>query len=47
MKLYRAVAWLHQRFVVEGKSVAEMAREAGASEMTVRRALEEKGFIKK
>jgi len=46
-KLYKSYAWLRTRFVVQQKSIEAMAAEAGVSEMTIRRALEEKKFIRK
>lgn len=46
-KLYRSYGWLHRRFVVDRKSIAEMAKEAGVVEMTIRRALETNGLMSK
>jgi len=39
--------WVHKRYVVEKKSVLQMAMEAKCSHMTIQRALEKFGFIKK
>lgn len=44
-KLYRSHAWLRLRYVVEGKSIDEMAKEAMVTTMTIRRALEANGLI--
>lgn len=44
-KLYTSVAWLRLRFVYERKSVADMAKEAKVSEMTIRRALTTAGLM--
>lgn len=46
-KLHNSEAWLKLRFVTQKKSIAEMAQEAGVSEMTIRRALESSGLIVK
>jgi hypothetical protein len=47
MKLYDSKDWVHKRYVVEKKTVLEMAMEAKCSHMTIQRALERWGFIKK
>lgn len=44
MKLYRSRQWLHKRYILEGKTIAEMSKEAGVNEMTIRRALEKEGL---
>lgn len=44
-KLYNSVAWLRLRWVNERKSIADMAREARVSEMTIRRALASAGLM--
>lgn len=44
-KLYKSVVWLRLRFTIERKSMAEMAKEANVTEMTIRRALEGAGLI--
>lgn len=46
MKLYKSIAWLRRRFVEERKTIAEMSAESGVSEMTIRRALQEKGLLR-
>lgn len=44
-KLHNSVAWLKMRFVTQGKTIEEMAKEAGVVPMTIRRALESNGLI--
>ncbi len=39
--------WVHKRYVIEKKTVLQMAMEAKCSHMTIQRALERFGFIKK
>jgi hypothetical protein len=39
--------WVHKRYVIEKKTVLQMAMEARCSHMTIQRALERFGFIKK
>jgi hypothetical protein len=46
-KLYDNRAWLYKRYVLEKKGIVDMAKEAGCSHMTVQRALEKHGIIKK
>jgi DNA-binding phage protein len=46
-KLYDNRAWLHKRYVLEKKGIVDMAKEAGCSHMTIQRALEKNGMIKK
>lgn len=46
MKFYDNVNWLRKRFVTDGKTIAEMASEAKCAEMTIRRALKEKGLMR-
>ena len=46
MKLYESKDWLYRRYVVQKKTVVEMAKEAGCSHMTIQRALEKHGLIK-
>jgi hypothetical protein len=43
-KLHTSRAWLQQRFVRDGRSIKDMAVEAGVTEMTIRRALEREGL---
>jgi DeoR/GlpR family transcriptional regulator of sugar metabolism len=44
-KLYRSDTWLRLRFIIQRKSIAEMAKEARVTEMTIRRALQSAGMI--
>jgi transposase-like protein len=46
MKLYENQVWLHKRYIIEKKTIVEMAQEAGCSHMTVQRALEKYGMIR-
>lgn len=46
-KLYDSREWLYQRYVMQRKNIVEMAKEAGCSHMTIQRALEKYGIIKK
>jgi hypothetical protein len=46
MKLYQSKAWLRQRFLYDKKSIAEMAKEASVTEMTIRRALEKERLLR-
>lgn len=46
-KLYTSYDWLRLRFIVQNKSMADMAKEAKVTEMTIRRALQNGGFIKR
>lgn len=39
--------WVHKRYVIEKKSILDMAMEAGCSHMTIQRALERFELIKK
>lgn len=39
--------WVHKRYVIEKKSVLDMAMEARCSHMTIQRALERFELIKK
>jgi hypothetical protein len=46
-KLYESRDWLLKRYVIEKKSIIYMAKEAGCSHMTIQRALEKHGLIKR
>ncbi len=46
MKLYKNKDWLYRRYVVQKKSMEEIATECGVTMMTIYRALKEKGLIK-
>ena len=45
--LYTNRNWLWQRYIMNKKSMADMAKEAGCSVMTIQRALEKHGLIRK
>jgi len=47
MKLYQSEVWLYRRYVVQKKTVIEIADECGVSAMTIQRYLEKFGLIKK
>jgi len=47
MKLYQSQPWLYRRYVVQKKTVTEIAIECGVSMMTIQRYLEKFGMIKK
>ena len=47
MKLYESKAWVHKRYVLEKKTILEMAMEAKCSHMTIQRELQRWGYIKK
>ena len=46
MKLYKNKDWLYRRYIVQKKSMEEIATECGVTMMTIYRALKEKGLIK-
>jgi hypothetical protein len=46
-KLYDSRDWLLKRYVIEKKSIIDMAKEAGCSHMTIQRALEKYKIIRK
>lgn len=46
-KLYKSKDWLYNRYVVQRKNIVEIAKEAGCSHMTIQRALEDFGLIRK
>jgi len=46
MKMYKNKDWLHRRYVIQRKSMEEIAQECGVTVMTIYRALKEKGLIK-
>ena len=47
MKLYKSKDWLYRRYVVQKKTVTEIAMECGVSAMTIQRHLQEFGLIKR
>lgn len=46
VKLHTSIAWLTQRYLLDKKSIEEMAIEAKVAEMTIRRALQSNGLMK-
>jgi DeoR/GlpR family transcriptional regulator of sugar metabolism len=47
MKLYQSQTWLYRRYVVQKKTVTEIADECKVSAMTIQRYLEKFGMIKR
>ena len=47
MKLYQSQTWMYRRYVVQKKTVTEIAEECKASAMTIQRALDKFGLVKK
>ena len=45
-KLYQSKAWLSKRYLIEKKTVEEIAKEAGTSHQTIYRYLVEYGLIR-
>ena len=46
MKLYKNKDWLYRRYIVQMKTMEEIATECGVTMMTIYRALKENGLIK-
>lgn len=46
MKFYQSKEWLYRRYVVQKKSVTEIAKECNVSAMTIQRYLDKFGLIK-
>lgn len=46
MKFYQSKDWLYRRYIVQKKTVTEIAKECGVSAMTIQRYLERFGLIK-
>lgn len=46
-KLHTSIAWLRLRYIIQSKTIEEMAKEAGVTTMTIRRALDTAGLIKR
>ena len=44
MKLYKSKDWLYRRYVVQRKSMEEIAKECGVTTMTIYRALKDNGL---
>jgi hypothetical protein len=47
MKLYQSEVWLYRKYVVQKKSVVQIAIECNVSAMTVQRYLTKFGLIQK
>jgi DeoR/GlpR family transcriptional regulator of sugar metabolism len=47
MKLYQSQTWMYRRYVVQKKTVTEIAEECKVSAMTIQRYLDQFGLIKK
>ena len=47
MKYYKSEEWLYRRYVVQKKSITEIAIECKTSAMTIQRYLTKFGLIKK
>jgi DeoR/GlpR family transcriptional regulator of sugar metabolism len=47
MKLYQSKDYLIRRYIVQNKTVTEIAKECNVSAMTIQRHLEQFGLIKK
>jgi DNA-binding phage protein len=46
VKFYKNKEWLYRRYVVQKKTMENIAQECGVTVMTIYRALKEKGLIK-
>ena len=46
MKLYKSKDWLYRRYVVQRKTMEEIAKECCVTVMTIHRSLREHGLIK-
>jgi DNA-binding MurR/RpiR family transcriptional regulator len=46
MKLYESQTWLYRRYVVQKKTMEDIAKECGVSTMTIHRALKKFGMVK-
>jgi len=47
MKYYQSKDWLHRRYVLQKKTITEIAKECNVSAMTIQRYLDQFGLIKK
>lgn len=47
MKYYQSKDWLYRRYVLQKKTVTEIAKECDVSAMTIQRYLDQFGLIKK
>ncbi len=46
VKLYQSKAWLYQRYVLDKKTIVEMAAEAKCSNQSIQSNLEKHGLIR-
>lgn len=46
MKLYKSKDWLYRRYIVQKKTMQEIAKECGVTTMTIYRSLKDHGLIK-
>ena len=47
MKLYQSKEWLYRKYIVQKKTITEIAKECGVSAMTIQRYLQEFGLLRK
>jgi DNA-binding MurR/RpiR family transcriptional regulator len=47
MKYYQSKEWLQRRYVLQKKTITEIAKECNVSAMTIQRYLDQFGLIKK
>lgn len=47
MKLYQSKEWLYRKYIVQKKTITEIAKECGVSAMTIQRYLQEFGLVRK
>ena len=46
MKLYKSKDWLYRRYIVQRKTMEEIAKECGVTTMTIYRSLKDYKLIK-
>jgi DNA-binding phage protein len=46
MKLYKSKDWLYRRYIVQKKTMEEIAKECNVTTMTIYRSLKDNGLIK-
>lgn len=44
MKLYNSETWLKMKFITQGKTIEEIAKECNVQPLTIRRALQKIGL---
>jgi DNA-binding MurR/RpiR family transcriptional regulator len=47
MKYYQSKEWLQRRYVLQKKTITEIAKECNVSAMTIQRYLDQFGLIKR